>query len=772
MRSALVLAGAATFIVSIAPILAGWYYHGLDLTRVDLGLLCAVQDQLQRGESLWLSRYLGGGGPLFARPDTLLLYPPRWPAFLMPPDLGAAWGVVFHLTAAAVATTYLCSTFPVRPSIAAIAGGCFVLSGTVLDLILHANYIVAAAWVPLAWAATRAYLRCRGRRFHLLTVGTSLALLLLGGEPQAFGIATALCAYESGAALIRHGRARLRKVALGVATVGAAFLLGMSQWLATLAEMRLTPRGASLSADQIFAWPFEPLTWAAVLWPGFLTEPARPYTHLWAIFQGAMGPSFPWNRQPYLGPLFVGCLVAGMFSPRARRAAVVVLAALLLALGDRTPVLPLAAKLLPGISLFRYPAKYLVVMTLAAVVVVGVFLTRLARDRAARRQLGVAALTLVTFEGGVWCWLRAHADLLDRTAAAVPAGVDIATLPPLSTLVESMLVQSATPLVLALALLAMPRAARLRPHVGLLILADLAVAAPAALFIGPSLADLTSPFASNLENPVLCVDPKVRGRAFQNDAVYSRWGDLVVLRALPDSETSACDHVVTAVPYSALTSSMAQHLERGLSHRRAAAARALGCTHFLSERPPIEGTTTPLPSTAPWVEGYEALTRARLNGVDDPLPPQFSVHHPTVVHGDLKLVRALSATRDAAAAARIVDDPLAHLPEGSALPEGAAVTGVEVVRTAADAITLTASGSGGGVLGVRSAFLVGWRAFQGDAELPTVRIAGTHLGVVVADVGRGAVTLRYRPPRLFAAGALGLVGLGLLIALSVVGRRS
>ena len=78
--------------------------------------------------------------------------------------------------------------------------------------------------------------------------------------------------------------------------------------------------------------------------------------------------------------------------------------------------------------------------------------------------------------------------------------------------------------------------------------------------------------------------------------------------------------------------------------------------------------------------------------------------------------------------------------------------------------TLTAQGSGGAVLGLRTSYYVGWTAEQAGQALAIVRISGAMLGVVVPDIAAGPVEVAYRLPA--ASLPCLLLGIGVLAALA------
>ena len=127
---------------------SGAFFYGSDTTRIDASLLCAIRERFERGERLWLSPLLENGGPLIARFEAQLLYPPRWVALALPVEWGVAWNMAFHLALGAAMVTWLCRTFGMRPRTAVAMGVAFACCGTSLDLIRHAYYVCAAAWLP------------------------------------------------------------------------------------------------------------------------------------------------------------------------------------------------------------------------------------------------------------------------------------------------------------------------------------------------------------------------------------------------------------------------------------------------------------------------------------------------------------------------------------------------------------------------------------------------------------------------------------------------
>jgi hypothetical protein len=126
-------------------------------------------------------------------------------------------------------------------------------------------------------------------------------------------------------------------------------------------------------------------------------------------------------------------------------------------------------------------------------------------------------------------------------------------------------------------------------------------------------------------------------------------------------------------------------------------------------------------------------------------------------------MRAVGRSRTAAEVAAILDDPLGRLPRDARLPGGDTAVDPRLVSQSPDAATVTVSGSGAAVVGLRRAFQVGWAARQDDADLAVLRVGGQSLAAVVPEVSRGPILFTYRLPA-FNAG-LAISGLSLVALL-------
>ena len=422
---------------------------------------------------------------------------------------------------------------------AAAAGAiAFGLSGPIVSMLNAPNLSWSVAAMPLVMiAADRVIDMASVRRVAVLAL--VVALQALSGEPVTLAATGVMAvayacwreggeagskdlaynrdpAYKRDPAYTRGAgasRAANRSFAGRVITPGAAAAARVAAGLllgALLAAVQLWPtmmagvradRGSSTTPD---FWSLHPLAALEVVAP-----------HLFGNYYHAFLADMPWmapfnsGREPfyhsiYVGPIVLALAVAGTLA-RPRRNLVWVLLALLFfaaAMGGYTPFYPFLRRLLPPLTYFRFPVKYLVVTTFAVAALAADGWSALARP-AMRTRVKIVAIGCVTIAALV---ALAMALALFAPAAAESAVASLATrvhvepvmgtsfllrvAPPLAARVAAMLVAAAT-------LLAVAVSAGSRSHIAACLLvaamsADLAIT-NADLNLTMSVARLTPP---------------------------------------------------------------------------------------------------------------------------------------------------------------------------------------------------------------------------------------------------------------------------------------
>ncbi len=756
------------------PLAFGFYYFERDLAQYEAGILCELKNRIAEGTGFLLSPWLGNGAPLLADPQAQILYPIRWLTLLVPAPLELSLGLIVHLSIGAAAMVWLGQSFRLRPLSAACLGLAFAFSGTVIDLAKHSCYVVAAAWVPLAWASVRMLLR-RPSPWPAAALAVASAGVLLGGELQSYGVILGLVVLEACSHWFRRrGRAR-RALLLAVASAGAGTALGAVAWVGAYQEVALTARAGLLALRDALYWGFSHDAWIALIAPGALVERVSTGADAMLLLHPGMK-TVPWNPTPYLGLLVVTAAVVGLGRRQVRTAALVATLGLVASLGAETPIFPWVLKYLSPLREFRFPAKYLTITTAAALVVAASLLQSCGRAKA--RHLRLAFL----LAGGLAVALQTGAAFAARdraTSLAFLYGVSSsavehagAMLPELSNQLFRQMMQAAAFLALALILIGIGRKAR--RYAGILVAADLIIAAPGAIEVGPNFFDISSPLrevpASGEGGPIFCMDESLWNVSLRQGSQSGTWEQIMVAKGLGIYTLNACDRIRSVFNYSALQTNLNLRLFDVLRVRHSlSAARALGCTHVVAPSGGLEqpATVLDLPGLHFLSDDNQAV---QVFVVSEPLPIGFVSRRPALVSSEKELLRRLVGSQALVDTVALVDNPL-HRPGGDSLPEGMNIGEVSVRWFGPDRASVDAKGTGGGVIGLRTSFQAGWTATQAGRSLPVVRVTGQHVAAVVEDVAAGPVDFAYLLPNAWAIPPL--LALSALLAYSVwrVSRR-
>jgi len=92
---------------------------------------------------------------------------------------------------------------------------------------------------------------------------------------------------------------------------------------------------------------------------------------------------------------------------------------------------------------------------------------------------------------------------------------------------------------------------------------------------------------------------------------------------------------------------------------------------------------------------------------------------------------------------------------------------VRLERDVAGSASFAIGGEGGAVVVLRKPWWPGWSAEQAGSRLAVLRAAGAQVAVVVEDVSRGPVSLRYQTPGV-ASGITAAVAGALLLGCAAV----
>jgi hypothetical protein len=325
---------------------------------------------------------------------------------------------------------------------AVLSGVAFAGSGYIACQLKHLSIVSTVVWLPVGLTLLdRAFeggesTTTRRRMLALGWFGIVFAQQVLSGFPQSAYIcglvygafATFRAVSERGT--FGHPRGWLALLAM----LGGATLLA-----ALAAAIVLLPMSALGSiSDRAEALGYE---WSTRLayWPPNAITFLFPYAQGDISNNSYGGPPFFWEDYGYVGFATVWLALFGALRDRRRAAGLFLIAMTVLAyafvLGQATPIFKVAYLLIPGLKLFRFPTRFLIVVELGLAILAALGLTRL-REQLERRG-GVMARGAV-FVTAALCAVTA-ADLFvhqPRQNPMVPAATWLA--PPATVATVSM----------------------------------------------------------------------------------------------------------------------------------------------------------------------------------------------------------------------------------------------------------------------------------------------------------------------------------------------
>ncbi len=399
LPAALCVAVPAILILTAAR--PGTFLFGYDVLNTFYALRGAEGRALAEGRLPLWDPHVTCGAPMLAQMQSALLYPPTWPAAILGPGAFWTFTVALHLSLAGLfAYAWLARGmgFGRWPALAGAAT--FMLSGYAISHVYggHLTLVSAYPWAAAVLWRLERFLAAPSLK-RTATLAGALTLMILAGFPQLVLIAGLAWA----ARLVHHvfterdGRGdRARVAGRAVAALAAGVALAAPQLLPTLELIGQTQRSSTNDLRFITSFSLPPENLLTFVAPTFFGDSrAVPYWGRWYL----------WEVTGFVGVSALTLALVALGGRHRQRFlwGGLALAGVVLALGRHTPVFEMFA-LLPGVSLFRGPGRYLLLFTLSMAPLVALGFERLASGEAAGRssRIGFAAAAgfLVTMGAG------------------------------------------------------------------------------------------------------------------------------------------------------------------------------------------------------------------------------------------------------------------------------------------------------------------------------------------------------------------------------------
>ncbi|UUO08136.1 YfhO family protein [Blastopirellula sp. J2-11] len=397
-------------------------------------LFAYIQSVWGEGQLPLWNPYDGVGMPLLAEPSASVFYPGKL-LFAFPLSFASAlrWYVILHF-ALAYLTTYNCTRRSgVSRSGAVLAAITYSFGGYVVATHANVIFLVGAAWAPLALYCGIRIAREEHKPTAPPLLALSLAMMILGGDPQAaFHLALIagvffVCVHarllRTPLSFLQRGKGLAAAITLAAA-VSSVQILPTLQWSARsrralvdqprtvydYARQTLTRDDASAEVllgnvaqgtheRESYQFSFGPWRWPELVWPNFSGR-MYPENHRWADAIPAEGRV--WAPSLYIGGASLALALIGAWSYRRHSIGKLLIALsaigvigslgwyglgwLLIEIGHDTGLWRqknlsvgepfgglywLFNVLIPGYASFRYPAKLWLLASLAGSWLVG-----------------------------------------------------------------------------------------------------------------------------------------------------------------------------------------------------------------------------------------------------------------------------------------------------------------------------------------------------------------------------------------------------------------
>jgi hypothetical protein len=341
----------------------GWALADYDVVLYFVPYRAYLAHAWQQGRwlPLW-NPHIYLGVPFLANIQAAALYPPNLLLLLLPPVAAVGWLVALHLgLAGAGMYLYGLVALRLRAAGSAVAALVFMLSAYLVSHAGHLNQSNTLGWSPwLMLAADRAARRPRPPA--LAAVAVLVALVILAGHSQqayfSFILAAIAAVRQLWGPLVRRRRWLPSLRALLLLGLGVALGAGLaSLQLAATAELvgqSVRSGGLPLADAGALSLPFRGI--AGDLLPNYVGEHRSEFAGSFgaaALALIALALVARWRR-PAIG-LWAGLGLLGLAA----------------AFGPRAVVYHVLFRVLPGLDLFRVPARLLLFTTIAAAVLAG-----------------------------------------------------------------------------------------------------------------------------------------------------------------------------------------------------------------------------------------------------------------------------------------------------------------------------------------------------------------------------------------------------------------
>lgn len=360
--------------------------EGLDLFRGEMFGLDFEFREIKKGNFPLWNPYLYSGAPFFDGLSSNALYLPNYVHLLLPLPTAINVGIALHTFLIGFFTYLWTFRRRLHPLACLLSSGLIMFSGPYFMHIYpgHLANLCAMTWVPLFLLAIDGLLDRPSVGWCLLGI-FAVTMQILASQPQYTYYTAVTGGLYIGLSLIKASRRYL--VVAGLSAIGAgSLLIAAVQLIPGLLSAQEGIRSSGLSLQYASTFSFPPENFLTLLAPSFFGDMTTiPY---WGRY-------YLWEMSLFIGVTgFFLSLYGMVYGPKQIRhySGTMVFLLLLLALGVHTPLFNLLYHYLPGFDRFRGTSKFIFPATLFLVMLSGIGLDSLIKNKTLSRVFIIAPL--------------------------------------------------------------------------------------------------------------------------------------------------------------------------------------------------------------------------------------------------------------------------------------------------------------------------------------------------------------------------------------------
>ena len=361
--------------------------------------------QLREGNLALWNPYIFSGIPYLGGFQSALLYPLNIIYMFLPVHRAINISIALHIFLAGVFMYLWVHNRKLHPLACLLSSVLFMFCGAHFLHIYagHLPNLCAIVWAPLIFLAIDGLLEYHSLGWCLVGMFAVLMQILAGHPQYVFYTAVAAAVY-SGFCLIKAER-RLKSVLGLLAICAGAFSLGAAQILTGMDASSESVRKGGVPFEFASMFSYPPENFITLLTPNFFGDNISfPY---W-------GRCYLWEMSLFLG--VTGLILAvygGVYSSKniRRFSLIMIVLLLLLALGSHTPLFRFLYNFVPGFNLFRGNSKFIFPASLFIILLAGVGIDLILRNRVIPRAVIIVVLLVGTVFITAALYLRSPAAI-------------------------------------------------------------------------------------------------------------------------------------------------------------------------------------------------------------------------------------------------------------------------------------------------------------------------------------------------------------------------